>query len=167
MRTGETGPLALSLSSGFLGPSRPALTLVLGSHDPTLSLLPQLSTHWSALPLTPCLEGPSKKACRCPQSPAAQNPLTGHPHPWPPQALRSSCAWPWSCLRGSRRSGNDGGSRRRKTYRGSCSSRSRSTELAAPGRAVGAAPPPAFVTYLFINSLLLSSGPGALEVGLH
>lgn len=80
-----------------------------------LAFFPSPSAHWSALPLTPCLEGPSKKACGCPQSPVAQNPLTGQPWPRHPQALRNSFAWPWSCPRGSRRSWNDGASRRRRT----------------------------------------------------
>ncbi|XP_064348146.1 ankyrin repeat domain-containing protein 13D isoform X1 [Camelus dromedarius] len=101
--------------------------------------------------------GPSRKACGCPQSPG----VTGRPLSRLPPALRSSFAWPWSCLLRSRRSGSGGGSRRRKTYSGSCSSRSQSTEPLAPGRAVRDAPPPTFVTYLFINTLLLSLGPGA------
>lgn len=170
MRMGGMGPLALPLFSGSPGfPATVSLSVSSTAMSQPLAFFPSLSTHWSVLPVTPCLKGLSKKACRCPQSPMAQNPLTGHPWPGPPQALRNSFAWPWSCLRGSRRSRNDGGSRRRKTYRGSCNSRSRSTEHPAPspGRAVYAAPPRAFVTYLFINCLLPSLGPGALEVGLH
>lgn len=135
-----------------------------------LASSPSLGAHRSALSLMPCREGPSRKACGCPQSPGVRDPLIGRPRPQLPQALRSSFAWPWSCPHGNKRSGSAEGSRRRKTYSGSCGSRSQNTEhqaLKHPGWAVRAMPPSAFVTYLFINCLLLSSRPGALGVGLH
>ncbi|XP_032009505.1 ankyrin repeat domain-containing protein 13D isoform X1 [Hylobates moloch] len=105
-----------------------------------------------------------RKACGCPQSPGAQDPLPGHPQPPAHPALKSSCAWPWSCLHGSRRSGSGAGSRRRRTYSGSCGCHSPSTEPQPregwPGHSL-----PAFVIYLFMNSLLLSLGPGAPGMG--
>lgn len=128
---------------------------------------PSLGAHRSLLPVTSFREGPSRKACRCPLNPEAQDPLIGRPQPQPHQALRNSFAWPWNCPRGNRRNGSGEDSRRRRTCSGSCGSRSQSIERPAPGRAVRATPPPAFVTYLFINCLLLSLRPGALGVGLH
>lgn len=109
-------------------PATLSLSLSFKAMSQSLASSPSLGAHQSAIPLTPFLQGPSRKACGCPQSPGARDPLIGHPQPWPPQALRSSFAWPWSCPRGNRRSGSGEGSRRRKTYSGSCGSRSQSTE---------------------------------------
>lgn len=121
---GRQGP-----TLSFLASQAPAtLSLSFKAMSQPLDSSLSLGAHRSALSLPPSLEGPSRKACRCPQSPGAQDPLIGHPRPRPPQALRSSFAWPWSCPHGNRRSGSDKGSRRRKTSSGSCGSHSQSTE---------------------------------------
>lgn len=138
-------PASLPLSAPSTAVAQPSVP------SPALALTGLLS------PLIPGLEGPSRKACGCPQSPGVQAPHTGRPQPRPPPALRSSFAWPWSCPLRSRRSGSAWGSRRRKTYSGSCSSRSPSTEPPPSGGHLGCSPP-TFVIYLFINTQLLGSG---------
>lgn len=109
--SGPRVPASLSLSSASAATSQP------WASSPALALTGLLS------PLMPRLEGPSRKACRCPQSLRVRGPLSGRP-----RALRSSFAWPWSCLRGSRRSGSGGGGGRRRTYSGPYSAHSRSSE---------------------------------------
>ncbi|XP_070313817.1 ankyrin repeat domain-containing protein 13D isoform X3 [Odocoileus virginianus] len=114
--------------------------------------------------LMPGLEGPSRKACGCPQSLGVRAPCTGRPHPRPPPASRSSFAWPWSCPRESRRSGSAGGSRRRKTYSGSCSSRSPSTEPPSGGHP-GCSPTHFCNLFIYKHSAAGLRGPGALDGG--
>lgn len=101
-----------------------------------LHALSSSSNFIGLLSFNPSSEGPFRKACSCPQSPGVKNLLRGHLHPQDPQALRSSFAWPWSCLQGNRRSGSDVVSRRKKTYSGSCSCHSQSTKLPSPGKAL-------------------------------
>lgn len=100
-----------------------------------MGLAPPQAFSLVCSPLNPYPEGPSRKAYSCPQSPGVQNLLRRHLHPLHPQALRSSFAWPWSCLQGNRRSWSDGVSRKKTTYSGSCSCHSQSTELPGLGTA--------------------------------
>lgn len=129
-----------------------------GDQTPGLQLLPSGSPGSAPAPI------PGLAPDLCPGAgraePRRRRDLPGRPQPPANPALKSSFAWPWSCLHGSRRSGSGAGSRRRRTYSGSCSCHSPSTEPQPregwPGHSL-----PAFVIYLFINSLLLGLGPGA------
>ena len=164
MKPEETGPCLVS-SLGSSGPSLPALICALHSCGPAPVPSPALALTGLLSPLMPGLEGPSRKACGCPQSPGVRAPCTGRPHPRPPPASKSSFAWPWSCPRESRRSGSAGGSRRRKTYSGSCSSRSPSTEPPPSGGHPGCSPTHFCNLFIYKHSAARLRGPGALDGG--
>lgn len=84
----------------------------------------------------------------------------------PARVAAQMLAWRWSCLHGNRRSKSSGAAA--ETYRGSRDSCSQSPEhgTPGPGNAFWAGLPPAFVTYLFINSVA-ELGVWSPGVGLH
>lgn len=83
----EDGPPSRLFSLISLDPATLSLTLSSKAVSQPLASSRRLGAHLSALPLTPFLEGPSRKACRCPPSPGAWDPLRGPPCPPPPPSF--------------------------------------------------------------------------------